>query len=98
LPKDQRFDIVTILPGFIFGPSMCSRGFSSGEIMIAIASGIYNQQGLPRMHLCVVDVREVAFAHINAIKIEAAANNRFILVNQSLFVSEMAEPLAVEFN
>ena len=66
--------------------------------MIAIASGIYNQQGLPRMHLCVVDVREVAFAHINAIKIEAAANNRFILVNQSLFVSEMAEPLAVEFN
>jgi hypothetical protein len=43
-------------------------------------------------------VREVAQAHMNAIKIEQAANNRFIVVNQSMYVTEMAELLAAEFN
>ena len=81
MPTAEKFEIVTILPGYIMGPAMVGRGFSSGEIMQSIASGSFNQLGLPRKHLCLVDVREVAQAHMNAIKIEQAANNRFILVN-----------------
>ena len=33
LPEAERFEIVTILPGYIMGPAMVGRGFNSGEIV-----------------------------------------------------------------
>lgn len=29
LPEDEKFEVVTINPGFIVGPSICGPGFSS---------------------------------------------------------------------
>lgn len=39
--------------------------------------------GTIRINMAVVDVREVAQAHLNAVKIDAAANQRFLLSNKS---------------
>jgi len=77
---------------------MLPRGFASGEIIHTLVDGGFNQLGIPRIHMCVVDVREVALAHMNALKIEEAANQRFILSNQSIYCRELADPLAAEFN
>lgn len=40
-----------------------------------------------------VDVREVAQAHLNAIKLPAAANRRFFLVNYTAKFIEYAQPI-----
>lgn len=45
-----------------------------------------------------VDVRDVAKAHLLAIKNDAAKNRRFLLVSRSAWRSEMAACLAAEFN
>ena len=44
------------------------------------------------------DVRDVAKAHLQAIKIDAAKNRRFILLSRCIWRKEMAQCLAAEFN
>ena len=41
--------------------------------------------GMPKIMMGVVDVREVAAAHVKAIEIEAAANQRFILNSNTMW-------------
>jgi len=48
--------------------------------------------------MTLVDVREVALAHLQAIKVPEARNKRFILVNTSLWFTEIARPLFDEFS
>eukprot|EP00281_Chroomonas_sp_CCMP1168_P030977 CAMPEP_0206255188 /NCGR_PEP_ID=MMETSP0047_2-20121206/24109_1 /ASSEMBLY_ACC=CAM_ASM_000192 /TAXON_ID=195065 /ORGANISM="Chroomonas mesostigmatica_cf, Strain CCMP1168" /LENGTH=322 /DNA_ID=CAMNT_0053681561 /DNA_START=44 /DNA_END=1012 /DNA_ORIENTATION=- len=73
------FDLVTICPTFIMGPSPTpGDGFSVGWIK-AILDG--SKTEVPRGRSGFVDVRDVALAHLNAIKIPEAANKRFILYN-----------------
>jgi len=45
----------------------------------------------------VVDVREVADAHLKAIKVAGAADKRFILSNRSAWFKEIAEMLKAEY-
>jgi len=45
-----------------------------------------------------VDVRDVAEAHLKAIKLDEAKNRRFMLVSRCAWRREMAETLAAEFN
>ncbi len=44
-----------------------------------------------------VDVREVAQAHLKAIEVEEAANQRFILNSNELWLSEIGKELQEEF-
>ena len=44
-----------------------------------------------------VDVRDVSLAHLNAIK-NSVANNRFILVQNTLWHQDIAKPLYDEFS
>lgn len=50
-----------------------------------------------RIKMGMVDVRDVATAHLLAIQNEAAANKRFLLVADVAWRREMAECLAAEF-
>ena len=52
---------------------------------------------LPKDQYDLVDVRDVAAAHISAIQTEEAKNKRFILVDKLLWSQQMAEPLKKEF-
>ena len=45
-----------------------------------------------------VDVREVAFAHLQAIKVADARNKRFILCSQSIWMKDLAAILKKEFS
>lgn len=63
LPAEEKIELVTILPGFVVGPSLCGPGFTSSKAILFIMSG----KGLPRMSFPVVDVREVALAHLKAV-------------------------------
>lgn len=91
LPESERFELCTINPGLVLGPAFVGKGFASGEVIEMFMTGKY--PGQPRIQMAIVDVREVALAHLNAITIPEAAGRRFILVNQSLWFTEIAQIL-----
>ncbi|TNV77308.1 hypothetical protein FGO68_gene2508 [Halteria grandinella] len=91
LPEDERFELVTINPVLILGPSLVAADFSSGQIIGAIMGGKY--PGMPKIMLSIVDVRDVALAHFQALKVKEAANKRFILSDRGLWFLEIANIL-----
>ena len=62
LPEHEKFEIVTINSGMIMGPAFVGAGFNSGEIISNFMEGEY--PGVPKVMLPIVDVREVAEAHL----------------------------------
>lgn len=62
LPEEERFELVVINPSLILGPSMITGDFSSGLIVRKLMSGKF--PGMPKIMFPVVDVRDVAFAHL----------------------------------
>ena len=76
--EQNRWDLVTINPGMILGPSL-SRSSDSGSLFLLdeMLKG-YFFYGMPNLSLTTVDVRDVATAHINAAG-NASANGRYIL-------------------
>jgi nucleoside-diphosphate-sugar epimerase len=95
IADSHNIEIVTINPGLILGPAFVSAGFSSGDLLISLINSKY--PGLPRTSLPVVDVRECAVAHLEALKRPEAANKRFILANKSAWLKDLAEILKTEF-
>ncbi len=53
--------------------------------------------GMPKVMMQIVDVRDVAQAHLQAIKIEGAKNKRFILSSDSVWFKEMADVLREKY-
>eukprot|EP00961_Rhodomonas_salina_P151343 2037313-Rhodomonas_salina.2 len=73
------FDVVTINPTFVMGPSPCAGDGFSVNFIKAIMNG--SKSEVPRGRSGYVDVRNVAQAHLNAVQLPEAANQRFILYN-----------------
>ena len=80
-----------INPVLILGPSLITGDFSSGQIITKILSG--KLPGMPKIMMSIVDVRDVAYAHLQAIKIEDAKNKRFILSSDNAWFKDVAEVL-----
>lgn len=54
LPASDRFDLVTIHPGFILGPVLIKTPFQSEEIIYKMMMGKF--PGIPNIMMPVVDV------------------------------------------
>lgn len=94
--KQNRWDLVTINPGFVLGPSITNRVDSTSiDFMINMLNGKL-KTGVPKLSLGVVDVRSVARAHVNAIKIKEA-KGRYILVSETLSMKEIANILTKKY-
>lgn len=91
LPESERFELVIINPSLIMGPSLITGDFSSGQIVMNFLSGKF--PGMPKIMMPIVDVRDVARAHLQAILIDDAKNKRFILSADSLWFKDVAEAL-----
>lgn len=87
---------MTINPGFIVGPSFIGPGFSSGEAIAHVMNNDY--PGMPKIMMPIVDVRETAQAHLLAIKRPEAANKRFILSNETVWFTRVAQVLNDHFS
>ena len=95
LPQEEKFELATINPGLIIGPNLNSAQFSSGDIVKKIMMGEF--PGVPDISMALVDVRDCAEAHLKALKEPKAAGNRFILVEGSHGIGELAEVLHSEY-
>ena len=95
LPEDQKFELSVINPGFIMGPPLRKESFTSGGWLKRLMEG--GMDKVSSDHICAVDVRDVATAHLLAIKNPAAANRRFILCHSSPSFQEFAAPVIAKY-
>jgi nucleoside-diphosphate-sugar epimerase len=93
--QQQRWELVTIHPGAIFGPSLSSRAdATSVDMAVQFLNGSF-RSGVPGLTLGLVDVRDVALAHTRA-ALSPQAKGRYIVVAQSLRLLEMAKLMHVQ--
>ena len=81
MSESEKFELVTICPAFVMGPPLRKESFTSGGFLKKLMEG--GMEKISAEHCCVVDVRDVATAHVLAFKNPAAANRRFILCHSS---------------
>jgi nucleoside-diphosphate-sugar epimerase len=58
---------------------------------------IFGLYPFPPIRFPIVDVRDVALAHLQAVKVPEARNKRFILVNKTVRFKELTEHLKAHF-
>jgi len=66
LPEHEKFELSTVNPCLVFGPTLVKTDFSSGKIMNMFMQGQI-PCGVPLMSFSLVDVRDVAQAHLNCL-------------------------------
>ncbi len=87
----DRWDLAVINPGFVMGPSLTSTSDSGSlDFMTSMLSGKY-KSGVPSLEFGVVDVRDIARAHIQAAIFPA--KGRHIIVNESMTMIEISKML-----
>lgn len=85
----KRWELISIHPGAIFGPSLSRRVDSTSVVMMRqLISGSF-RYGVPRLWLGVVDVRDAAKAHVNA-ALKGEDQMRYIVVSENLRLLDIA--------
>jgi len=82
-----RERLATVQPGAIVGPVLSDDLSFSLELIQRLLRGM---PGTPRIGFNVVDVRDVADLHIKAMEAPEAGGERFIAVNDFLWMAEVA--------
>lgn len=91
-----EIEVTVINPGGVLGPSVDGRTFStSGELVRLLMAR--EVPGTPQFKVQLVDVRDVAAAHLKAMVSEAAAGRRYIAVADGRWSRDIAWVLKNEF-
>lgn len=94
--EQDQWDLLTINPGWILGPSVSKRRDSTSiGTMIKFGNGTY-KMGVPELWNGIVDVRDVATAHIKA-GYTPAASGRHIIVGEEATLLNIANILRKHF-
>ncbi|TNV77191.1 hypothetical protein FGO68_gene5942 [Halteria grandinella] len=94
LPAEDKFDLVVIIPGLVQGPTLINADFSSANYMKLMMLSLYP---FPQVAFPIVDVRDVAEAHLQGVKVAEAKNQRFILVSKTARFKELTGYLKEHF-
>jgi dihydroflavonol-4-reductase len=78
-----RWQLVVICPGLVLGPSFTSVSDSGSLVVIDQLLGGQMLLGVPDLAFVIVDVRDVAAAHIRAAEVPQA-NGRYIISNSQM--------------
>lgn len=94
--QQKRWDLVCVNPALVMGPSLTTSSQSGSiEVLQQFGDGT-TRMGVPPMWNGIVDVRDVASAHIAAGLIPKA-NGRYIISGGSLSLYEMGQALRQKF-
>jgi nucleoside-diphosphate-sugar epimerase len=92
----QKWDLVTINPGMVYGPSLTAASHSASiDTLLQLGDGRL-RIGVPRLTYGVVDVREVARAHLLA-AFTPGAQGRHLLVARDITMLGIADILRERF-
>lgn len=90
--SQDQWDLITVHPGAIFGPSLSNlTDATSIKMMIQFLNGSF-KIGVPNLRLGVVDVRDVANIHIQA-ALNRSAKGKYIAVAKTLTLLEISNLL-----
>lgn len=92
----SRWDLVTINPGMVYGPSLTSASNSASIGTLLDMGRGKLKTGVPDLVYGAVDVREVAQAHLLA-AFTPEARGRYILVSDSVSMLDIARLLRSQF-
>ena len=96
LDESKHFELAVVNPAYVQGPLLsASSGDGSKEVCERILGG--KVPAIPDTSFTVIDVRDVAAAHIAAMEKSEAAGNRYILANKMLHMREFADIIRNEF-
>ena len=92
----KSIKLTTINPGLILGPALDTNYGGSMEFVERILRG--KDPAVPQIGFSLVDVRDVASAHVRALEVEESAGKRIICVAEGwVTANEMAQVLTNEF-
>jgi nucleoside-diphosphate-sugar epimerase len=94
--EGEPMELVTTLPVAVMGPVLGKDISGSNHLIKTMLDGA--MPGLPNLFIPIVDVRDVATAHIQAIATPDAAGERFLLSNgPAIAMKEIAAIIKTEF-
>ncbi len=93
---ESRWDLVTINPGMVYGPSLTNASNSASIGTLLDMGRGKLKTGVPALEYGMVDVREVAQAHLLG-AFNPEAEGRYILVSQSVSMLDIAGMLRKQF-
>ncbi len=91
-----RWDLVAVNPGLVLGPGLSPHTKAEGVLMMRDLGSGYYTFGAPELEFAIVDVRDVADAHLRA-GLAPEATGRHILVSETLNLIEIATVLRRRF-
>ncbi|MEH6525056.1 MAG: NAD-dependent epimerase/dehydratase family protein [Sneathiella sp.] len=91
LPEEDRPELTMINPGFVLGPLIDPDTSASHEVVRRLLSG--QVPGIPDIGFSLVDVRDVAAAHVAALTATDAPGNRYICVTGYMDYYDVAKQL-----
>lgn len=86
-------ELAAVNPAFVLGPLLDRDTGTSAELIRAMIKG--RLPAVPDITLGIVDVRDVARAHLQAMTVPDAAGRRFILCGGSLSMREIGQAIAL---
>lgn len=96
--KDESpsFDMVVINPGYVMGPVYTEAHLRSSPTLLRdLMTGKFPMT--PQFNFGVVDVREVADAHVNALEIPEVGGKRYMLYAEPMTVLAMARAMRQQY-
>ncbi|WP_426122419.1 NAD-dependent epimerase/dehydratase family protein [Pararhizobium sp. PWRC1-1] len=91
---DGPAELTTVLPGAVFGPILMRENLGSVDIIQRLLQG--NPAAMPQLGFWIVDVRDLAELHVQAMTSPAAAGQRFIAAGDFLWMREIAATLRTD--
>lgn len=88
LPGPQPLELAVINPSFVLGPSLGADLRTSGELVSRLLRS--EIPGVPHIRWFIVDVRDVAAAHVVAMTTPEAAGQRFCCAGQTCWTRDIA--------
>ena len=95
LAEEEKFELVVMNPAFVMGPVLCGSFTTSMEVPKQLLEK--QTPMLARVSFGLVDVRDVAAAHIAGMTVPEAVGKRHILCAGNMWLKEVAECLVKEF-
>jgi dihydroflavonol-4-reductase len=87
----RSFSLTTILPAAVFGPARSAAALGPLGLLRALLDG--SAMAIPRLGFEIVDVRDVAAAHLLAMSRAEAEGQRFIVSGELLWFGQIADIL-----
>ena len=98
LEEDKKFEIVVVHPTFVFGPPLTPESAKGASLLLIRNLLTKASPVLISLSTPLVDVRDVAAAHISAMETPKAAGQRYCLHSgTNTWLKEIAEIISSEF-